>query len=223
MNKRLLFQTLTKFLLGFVIIWFLLFLPAGSISYWQGWLLMGILFIPMFLVGLFLLVKNPELLKKRLNTKEKEREQKKNVTISALLFIVAFVIAGLNWRFNWILLPNLYVWSVSIIFILSYILYAEVMKENTYLSRVVEVQINQKVVDTGMYGIVRHPMYLATTILFLSMPLVLSSPLSFVIMLGYIPVIVKRIKNEEKILEQGLDGYSDYKKRVKYRMIPYVW
>lgn len=223
MNKRLLFQTLTKFLLGFVIIWFLLFLPAGSISYWQGWLLMGILFIPMFLVGLFLLVKNPELLKKRLNTKEKEREQKKNVTISALLFIVAFVIAGLNWRFNWILLPNLYVWSVSIIFILSYILYAEVMKENTYLSRVVEVQINQKVVDTGMYGIVRHPMYLATTILFLSMPLVLSSPLSFVIMLGYIPIIVKRIKNEEKILEQGLDGYSDYKKRVKYRMIPYVW
>ena len=223
MNKRLLFQTLTKFLLGFVIIWFLLFLPAGSISYWQGWLLMGILFIPMFLVGLFLLVKNPELLKKRLNTKEKEREQKKNVTISALLFVVAFVIAGLNWRFNWILLPNLYVWSVSIIFILSYILYAEVMKENTYLSRVVEVQINQKVVDTGMYGIVRHPMYLATTILFLSMPLVLSSPLSFVIMLGYIPVIVKRIKNEEKILEQGLDGYSDYKKRVKYRMIPYVW
>lgn len=223
MNKRLLFQTLTKFLLGFVIIWFLLFLPAGSISYWQGWLLMGILFIPMFLVGLFLLVKNPELLKKRLNTKEKEREQKKNVTISALLFVVAFVIAGLNWRFNWILLPNVYVWSVSIIFILSYILYAEVMKENTYLSRVVEVQINQKVVDTGMYGIVRHPMYLATTILFLSMPLVLSSPLSFVIMLGYIPVIVKRIKNEEKILEQGLDGYSDYKKRVKYRMIPYVW
>lgn len=223
MNKRLLFQTLTKFLLGFVIIWFLLFLPAGSISYWQGWLLMGILFIPMFLVGLFLLVKNPELLKKRLNTKEKEREQKKNVTISALLFVVAFVIAGLNWRFNWILLPNLYVWSVSIIFILSYILYAEVMKENTYLSRVVEVQINQKVVDTGMYGIVRHPMYLATTILFLSMPLVLSSPLSFVIMLGYIPVIVKRIKNEEIILEQGLDGYSDYKKRVKYRMIPYVW
>ena len=223
MNKRLLFQTLTKFLLGFVIIWFLLFLPAGSISYWQGWLLMGILFIPMFLVGLFLLVKNPELLKKSLYTKEKEREQKKNVTISALLFVVAFVIAGLNWRFNWILLPNLYVWSVSIIFILSYILYAEVMKENTYLSRVVEVQINQKVVDTGMYGIVRHPMYLATTILFLSMPLVLSSPLSFVIMLGYIPVIVKRIKNEEKILEQGLDGYSDYKKRVKYRMIPYVW
>ena len=223
MNKRLLFQTLTKFLLGFVIIWFLLFLPAGSISYWQGWLLMGILFIPMFLVGLFLLVKNPELLKKRLNTKEKEREQKKNVTISALLFVVAFVIAGLNWRFNWILLPNLYVWSVSIIFILSYILYAEVMKENTYLSRVVEVQINQKVVDTGMYGIVRHPMYLATTILFLSMPLVLSSPLSFVIMLGYIPVIVKRIKNEEIILEQELDGYSDYKKRVKYRMIPYVW
>lgn len=223
MNKRLLFQTLTKFLLGFVIIWFLLFLPAGSISYWQGWLLMGILFIPMFLVGLFLLVKNPELLKKRLNTKEKEREQKKNVTISALLFVVAFVIAGLNWRFNWILLPNVYVWSVSIIFILSYILYAEVMKENTYLSRVVEVQINQKVVDTGMYGIVRHPMYLATTILFLSMPLVLSSPLSFVIMLGYIPIIVKRIKNEEKILEQGLDGYSDYKKRVKYRMIPYVW
>ena len=223
MNKRLLFQTLTKFLLGFVIIWFLLFLPAGSISYWQGWLLMGILFIPMFLVGLFLLVKNPELLKKRLNTKEKEREQKKNVTISALLFVVAFVIAGLNWRFNWILLPNVYVWSVSIIFILSYILYAEVIKENTYLSRVVEVQINQKVVDTGMYGIVRHPMYLATTILFLSMPLVLSSPLSFVIMLGYIPVIVKRIKNEEKILEQGLDGYSDYKKRVKYRMIPYVW
>lgn len=223
MNKRLLFQTLTKFLLGFAIIWFLLFLPAGSISYWQGWLLMGILFIPMFLVGLFLLVKNPELLKKRLNTKEKGREQKKNVTISALLFVVAFVIAGLNWRFNWILLPNLYVWSVSIIFILSYILYAEVMKENTYLSRVVEVQINQKVVDTGMYGIVRHPMYLATTILFLSMPLVLSSPLSFVIMLGYIPIIVKRIKNEEIILEQGLDGYSDYKKRVKYRMIPYVW
>ena len=223
MDKRLLTQVLTKFFLGVILLGALILLPAWSLHYWQGWLLMGILFIPMFIAGLVMMVRNPDLLRKRLNAKEQEEEQKTVVKLSGLLFIAAFVVAGLNWRFGWWVLPDWAVWVAAGLFLASYILYAEVLRENTYLSRTIEVQKNQKVIDTGLYGIVRHPMYMATTILFLAMPLVLGSPVSFIIMLGYIPVIAKRIKNEEKVLEEGLDGYVDYEKKVKYRILPYIW
>ncbi len=223
MENNLLTQALAKFLLGVILLGLLIFLPAWSHRYWQGWLLMGILFVPMFVAGLVMLTKNPDLLRKRLNAKEQEAEQKTVVKLSGLLFIAAFVVAGLNWRFDWWVLPDWAVWVAAGLFLASYLLYAEVLRENTYLSRTIEVQENQKVIDTGLYGIVRHPMYMATTILFLAMPLVLASPISFFIMLGYIPVIAKRIKNEEKVLEEGLDGYAEYKKKVKYRILPFIW
>lgn len=223
MKDSLLIQGLGKFFLGMVLLGLLLFVPAGSFGFWQGWLLMGILFVPMFAAGLVMLRKNPGLLRKRLNAKEKELEQKQVVALSGLLFLAAFVVAGLNWRFGWWVLPDWAVWVAAVLFLASYLLYAEVLRENTYLSRTIEVQENQKVIDTGLYGIVRHPMYMATTILFLAMPLVLASPISFLIMLGYIPLIAKRIRNEETVLEQGLEGYSDYKKRVRYRIIPFIW
>lgn len=223
MKKDLFLQALTKFFLGVIILGALLFIPAGSFRYWQGWLLMGILFVPMFIAGLILMARNPELLQKRLNAKEKEAEQKVVVFISGVLFFVAFVLAGFNWRFRWWVLPDWVVWAATGLFLAAYILYAEVLRENTYLSRTIEVQENQKVIDTGLYGIVRHPMYMATTILFLAMPLVLASPISFVIMWDYIPVIVKRIINEETVLEKGLPGYKEYEQRVKYRLIPFIW
>ena len=184
---------------------------------------MGILFVPMFCAGLVMMAKNPELLRKRLNAKETEKEQKTVVSLSALLFLAAFVVAGLNWRFGWWVLPDWAVWVAAAIFLICYLLYAEVLRENTYLSRTIEVQENQKVIDSGLYGIVRHPMYMATTLLFLSMPLVLASPVSFLIMLFYLPLIAKRIKNEESVLEEGLEGYKEYKQRVKYKVIPIVW
>lgn len=212
-----------KFLAGIISIGVLVFIPAGSFAYWQGWLLMGILFVPMFIAGSLILVKNPELLRKRLNAKEKESEQKTVVALSGLLFLISFVTAGLNWRFNWSILPNLAVWTAASVFILSYILYAEVLRENEYLSRTIEVQDGQRVIDTGLYGIVRHPMYMATVIMFLSMPLVLGSPISFIIMLGYIPVIAKRIRNEEEVLAAGLHGYKEYQTRIKYKVIPFIW
>lgn len=223
MDKGLLTQALAKFFLGVIVLGILIFLPAGSLHYWQGWLLMGILFVPMFVAGLVMMTKNPDLLRKRLNAKEQENEQKTVVIISGLLFTAAFVVAGLNWRFCWWILPDWAVCMAAGLFLASYLLYAEVLRENTYLSRTIEVQENQKVIDTGLYGIVRHPMYMATTILFLVMPLVLASPLSFIIMLGYIPVIAKRIKNEEKVLEEGLEGYREYKQKVRYKVIPFVW
>lgn len=224
MNKdNLLIQALGKFFLGVILLGVLLFVPAWSLRHWQGWLLMGILFVPMFVVGLIMLWKNPELLRKRLNAKEKEAEQKAVVALSGMLFIAAFVVAGLNWRFRLWVLPDWAVWVAAGLFLASYLLYAEVLRENTYLSRTIEVQENQKVIDTGLYGVVRHPMYMATTILFLAIPLVLASPISFIIMLGYLPVIAKRIKNEEEVLEQGLEGYQEYKKKVKFRMIPPIW
>ena len=223
MDKDLLIKALTKFLLGVIVLGLLLFFPAGSLHYWQGWLLMGLLFVPMAVVGIVMMAKNPELLRKRLNAKEKEAEQKSVVAMSGLLFVTAFVLAGLNWRFCWWVLPNWMVWMAAGLFIASYLLYVEVMRENTYLSRTVEVQDNQEVIDTGLYGIVRHPMYMATTVMFLTMPLVLGSPISFLIMLGYIPVIAKRIANEEEVLEKGLEGYQDYKKKVRYKMIPFLW
>ena len=223
MNKHLLIQALVKILAGIALVGSMVFLPAGSFAYWQGWLLMGVLFVPMFIAGIFMLVKNPELLRKRLNAKEKESEQKTVVALSGLLFIISFVTAGLNWRFDWCLLPDWAVWTAASLFILSYILYAEVLRENVYLSRTIEIQDGQKVIDTGLYGIVRHPMYMATVIMFLSMPLVMGSTISFIIMLGYLPVIAMRIRNEEKVLEAGLDGYKEYKTRVKYKVIPFIW
>ena len=216
-------QSLLKFTSGIVLVGLMLFLPAGSFAYWQGWLLIGILFVPMAIAGAVMLAKSPELLRKRLNTNEKEGEQKTVVALSGLLFIMSFTTAGLNWRYDCWVLPEWTVWTAAALFILSYILYAEVLRENEYLSRTIEVQEGQKVIDTGLYGIVRHPMYMATVILFLSMPLVLGSPISFFIMLGYIPVIARRIRNEEYVLTSGLDGYKEYKTRVKYKVIPFVW
>ncbi len=223
MNKKLFIQALTKFLLGVVIIGALLFIPAGTFEYWNGWLFMGLLFIPMFIAGIVLMVKNPELLQKRLNAKEKETEQKTVILLSGLMFLSGFILAGLNYRFDWLELPNIVVIFSSVLFVISYILYAEVLRENTYLSRTIEVQENQKVIDTGLYGIVRHPMYAATVILFLTIPLVLGSVISFAIFLVYPIIIAKRIKNEEDVLEKELNGYTEYKKRVTYRLIPFIW
>ena len=223
MDKGLFAQALLKFLLGVVLLGLLIFLPAGSVRYWQGWLLMGILFLPIFVAGLVMMAKNPELLRKRLNAREEEKEQKAVVALSGLLFIAAFVVAGFNWRYQWMMLPDWAVWVAAGVFIACYLLYAEVLRENTYLSRTVEVQEDQKVIDTGLYGIVRHPMYSATTLLFLAMPLVLASPISFVIMLLYLPLVAIRIKNEEKVLEEGLKGYREYKQKVKYKVIPFIW
>ncbi len=223
MDKRLFIQAMTKFLGGVVLVGLLLFLSAGSLRYWQAWLLIGILFVPMLMAGLVMMGRNPDLLRKRLDAREKESEQKTVVALSGLLFTASFAVAGLNWRFRWWVLPNWAVWVAAGLFLLSYLLYAEVLRENTYLSRTIKVQEDQKVIDTGLYGIVRHPMYMATTVLFLTMPLVLASPISFFIMLGYLPVIAKRIRNEEKVLEEGLEGYSEYKKKVKYRILPLIW
>ena len=223
MDKNLFGKALSRFFLGVVILGVLIFWPAGSFGYWQGWLLMGILFVPMFIAGFVMMARNPDLLRKRLNAKEEEKEQKTVVALSGLLFAAAFVVAGLNWRYRWCVLPDWAVWVAAILFLVCYLLYAEVLRENTYLSRTIEVQENQKVIDTGLYGIVRHPMYMATTVLFLMMPLVLASPISFAIMLLYLPLIAKRIRNEESVLEQGLEGYGDYKRRVKYKVLPFIW
>ena len=220
---KLIVKAFSRFFLGVILVGLLLFLPAWCFRFWQGWLLMGILFIPMFIAGLVMMWKNPGLLEKRLSAKEEQKEQKTVVALSGLLFIGAFVVAGLNWRFRWCVLPDWAVWIAAALFLLCYLLYAEVLRENTYLSRTVEVQENQKVIDTGLYGIVRHPMYTATTVLFLAMPLVLASPISFLILLLYLPLIVKRIKNEEMVLEEGLEGYREYKQNVKYRLIPLIW
>ncbi len=223
MTKKLFFQALTKFVAGLAITMALLFIPAGTCCYWQAWLFIGILFIPMLIVGIVLMKRNPELLRKRLDAKEKENEQKSVVAMSSLLFVAMFVIAGLNHRFDWWILPDWLVIAAAVLFLLGYAMYAEVMRENVWLSRTVEVQDNQQVVDTGLYGIVRHPMYSATLILFLTMPLVLASPCSFVIMLLYVPVVVKRIQNEEKVLKQELRGYQEYTQRVRYRLAPFIW
>ena len=223
MNIKVFFEAVVKFTFGALIIGLLLFVPANTINYWNGWLFMGLLFIPMFIAGIVMMIKSPELLKKRLNAKEKENEQKQVLLFSGLMFLSGFIIAGLNYRYGWIVLPNSVVIISSVIFIITYILYAEVLRENAYLSRTIEVQENQKVVDTGLYGIVRHPMYAVTILLFLSMPLVLGSLISFVIFLAYPFIIAKRIKNEEEVLEKDLQGYTEYKKKVKYKMIPFVW
>ena len=223
MNLKLFFQAIVKFILGVLIIGLLLFIPANTINYWNGWIFMGILFIPMFIAGIVMMIKSPDLLRKRLNAKEKENEQKQVILFSGLMFLSGFIIAGLNYRYNWVTIPTSVVIISSVIFILAYILYAEVLRENAYLSRTIEVQENQKVIDTGLYGIVRHPMYGATILLFLSMPLVLGSIISFVIFLIYPFIIAKRIKNEEEILSKELKGYIEYQNKVKYKIVPFIW
>ena len=223
MDSKLFVKAITKFLSGLILVGLLLFLPAGTFAYPQGWLLMGILFVPMFIAGLIMMKKSPELLRKRLNVKEEQAEQKTVIALSGLMFLASFIIAGLNFRFGWIRLPLWVSYAAALLFLAGYVLYAEVLRENVWLSRTVEVQENQKVIDTGLYGIVRHPMYMSTLILFLAMPLVLGSVISFVIMLLYIPIIAKRIRNEEQVLENGLEGYAEYRKRVRYKVIPFVW
>ena len=223
MSAKLFFEAIIKFILGFIIVGLLLFIPAGTIHYFNGLLFMALLFIPMFIAGIIMLFLNPELLRRRLNAKEKESEQKEVLLFSAIMFISGFIIAGLNYRYNWIILPNIVTIISSVIFILSYIMYAEILRENSFLLRTIEVDNNQKLVDTGMYGIVRHPMYLITIILFLSMPLILNSIISFIIFLIYPIIIVKRINNEEKVLAKDLKGYKEYQKKVKYKLIPYIW
>ena len=223
MDSKLFATALAKVVAGIVIIGLLLFLPAGTLDWWQGWLFMAILFVPMVIAGFVMMFKAPDLLRKRLSADEDEDEQKAVLALSAVMFIAAFVIAGLGVRFGWPTLPAWASWAGAVVFLAAYALYAEVMRENAYLSRTVEVQDGQKVVDTGLYGVVRHPMYSATLLLFLSMPIVLGSPFSFVIMLAYLPIIAKRIRNEECVLADGLEGYTEYMERVRWRLIPHIW
>lgn len=223
MNLNLFTQAITKYLLGVALVGLLIFLPAGTVSYFGGWLLMGILFVPMFFAGIVMMIKNPELLKKRLKAKETQQEQSLVIKLSGLMFLAGFVIAGLNFRFGWYRLPKSVQIGAAVVFLTAYVLYAEVLRENTYLSRTIEVQEGQRVIDTGLYGIVRHPMYSVTLILFLSMPLILGSLYSFFIFLAYPFIIAFRIKNEEKLLQQELDGYCEYQKKVPYRLIPFIW
>lgn len=223
MSVKLFFGAILKFLLGVILVGVLVFLPAGTFSFFGGWLLMGILFVPMFVAGVVMMFTNPDLLKSRLDAKEERKEQDTVVKLSGLMFIVGFVISGLGVRFGWYTLPKTVTYIGAALFLVAYILYAEVLRENTYLSRTIKVQENQKVVDRGLYGIVRHPMYAATLLLFLSMPIVLGSVYSFAVFLLYPLIISKRIKDEEKLLEQELDGYKEYKQKVKYRLIPFVW
>lgn len=223
MKGKLLFQAVAKFLAGLVLAGLLLFVPAGTLRYGNAWLLLAVLFIPMFFAGLVLVAKNADLLAKRLNVAEREPAQRAVVLLSAVMFLGGFVAAGLDFRYRWLPVPLGLVVAATVVFLLAYAMYAEVLRENAYLSRTVEVQENQKVVDTGLYGVVRHPMYTATLFLFLSMPLILGSVVSLLFFLPYPVLIVKRIQNEEQVLEAGLAGYAAYKQRVRYRLIPFVW
>ena len=223
MHAKLLKPAIVRFLGGVALLGLLLFLPAGTLRWRQGWLLMGILFVPMFAAGLVMLRRSPELLQKRLNAREEQGEQRQVILLSALMFLAAFVVAGLNFRFRGIILPDAVSGVAAGVVLLGYLLYAEVLRENAWLSRTVEVQKDQRVVDTGLYGVVRHPMYMSTLLLFLSMPLMLGSPISFVILLAYIPIIARRMRNEEQVLERGLAGYAEYKRRVRYKILPFVW
>ncbi|MBR4078833.1 MAG: isoprenylcysteine carboxylmethyltransferase family protein [Christensenellaceae bacterium] len=223
MTAKLFFQAIFKFLLGVILVGLLIFLPAGSFRFFNGWLLMGILFLPMFLAGIVMMLRDPDLLKKRLNAKETEKEQRTVVKLSGLMFIAGFILAGLGFRFGWYILPKWTSIAAAAIFLAAYLIYAEVLRENTYLSRTIEVQENQKVIDTGLYSIVRHPMYSATLLLFLAMPLMLGSLYSLVIFLAYPFIIAKRIRNEEELLEKELIDYREYKQKVKYRLLPFIW
>jgi len=223
MTKNLFLQAMTKFLLGVLLVGALIFLPAGTLGFFQGWLLMGVLFVPMFFAGLYMMAKDPERLKKRLNGWEQEPEQRRVIRLSGLMFIAAFVLAGLSFRFSFLRFPRWVSWAGVVLFLFSYGLYGLVLRENAYLSRTIEVQQGQQVVDTGLYAIVRHPMYAATVVLFLSMPLILGSVLSLLVMGLYVPLIVRRILNEETVLQKGLPGYAAYQKKVPWRLLPYVW
>ena len=223
MNKQLFLQAAVRFFSGLVLVGLLLFLPAGTFRFWQAWLFLAVLFIPMLAAGFVMMVRAPELLKKRLHAKEEQHDQKLVLLFSAVMFLAAFLVAGFNARFHWLTVPAWVVWVSAAVFLGGYLMYAEVMRENAYLSRTVEVQEGQKVIDTGLYGVVRHPMYCATLLLFLPMGLVLGSPISFFILLFYVPIIVLRIKNEEQVLAQGLEGYRDYQKKVRYRLVPFIW
>ena len=223
MNIKLFFEAIFKFVLGVILVGLLIFIPAGTINYFNGWLFMGLLFIPMFIAGIIMMIKSPQLLRSRLNVKEKESKQKEVVAQSALMFLSGFVASGLDYRFGLIQVPSIVVIIASVIFVISYLVYAEVLRENAFLARTIEVRKEQKVIDTGLYGIVRHPMYTATIFLFLSMPLILGSVISFIIFLVYPFIIIKRLKNEEEVLEKELKGYKEYKKKVKYRLIPFIW
>ena len=223
MTKQLFKEAMIKFFSGLIGVALLIFLPAGTLKYPQGWLLMGILFVPMFGAGLVMMAKAPDLLRRRLDAKETESEQKTVILLSGIMFLAAFIAAGLSFRHDILMLPYPASIAFAIVFLLGYALYAEVLRENTYLLRTIAVEEGQKLIDTGLYGIVRHPMYMATLLLFLSMPLVLGSVISFLICLFYLPIIAKRIKNEEQVLERDLEGYVDYKKKVRYRLIPFIW
>ncbi len=223
MDRDLLRRALTRFFGGVILLGLLLFLPAGTLRYGRAWLLMAVLFIPMLGAGLVMLFKAPDLLRKRLNMKEEQGEQKTVILLSGLMFTAAFVAAGLSFRFGFLQLPLWLSCAAAVAFLLGYLLFAEVLRENAYLSRTIEVQEGQRVVDTGLYGVVRHPMYAATIVLFLAMPLILGSLISFFIMLFYLPVIQKRIRNEEAVLASGLKGYEEYRKKVRYKVIPFLW
>lgn len=223
MSLSLFLQAIAKFFCGIVIIGLLIFWPAGTLAFFNGWLLMGILFIPMFLAGIVMMIKNPSLLQKRLQAKEKQKEQDLVVKLSGLMFLIGFVVAGLGYRFHWYSLPRPAVIVAAVVFLIAYALYAEVLRENTFLSRTIEVQEHQTVVSTGLYGIVRHPMYSVTILLFLSMPLVLGSVYSLLVFLVYPFIIAKRIQFEEQLLAEELDGYREYQQTVRWRLIPFVW
>ena len=223
MKNALLISALTRLLLGVAILCATIFGAAGSLQYWNGWVLIIALFVPISIVGAVLLIKEPNLLRKRLNVKERDVKQSGVVKASGLLFILTFVLSGLGWRFGWYMLPRWVVAIALVLFLLAYLMYAEVLRENSYLSRTIEVTAEQKVIDTGLYAIVRHPMYSATIVLFITMPMILGSPFATAIMLLYIPLIVRRIHLEEALLERELKGYAEYKNRVRYRLFPYIW
>ena len=223
MEKKLILQAAGKVLAGLLLVSLLLFLSAGTLGYWYGWLFIAVLFVPMLAAGIVLLLKAPELLKKRLNAKEEQTEQKAVLILSGVMFLAAFIVAGLNYRFDWLVLPKWAALAAALLFLGGYAMYAEVLRENAWLSRTVEVQENQTVIDTGLYGVVRHPMYAATLLMFLSMGFVLGAPISFLILLLYVPIIALRIKNEEAVLTEGLEGYAAYRERVRYKVIPYLW
>lgn len=223
MEKGLLKQAIIKYVSGVVLIGILVFLPAWDLRWRNGWILMAVLFVPMFFAGIVMYKKAPDLLRSRLKAKETQSEQRDVISYSGLMFLAAFITAGLDHHFRWTELHETVIWAAVIVFLIAYCLFGEVLRENQYLSRTIEVQEAQTVVDTGLYGIVRHPMYFATVFLFLSMPLILGSLPSFIIMLAYIPIIAKRIRNEEEVLEKELKGYAEYKQKVKYRLIPFIW
>ena len=223
MDNKLLVTGLTRFAAGVVLLGVLLFVPAGTLAWWRGWLLMGILFVPMLAAGFVMMAKAPDLLRKRLSVREEESEQRTVIALSGLMFLAAFVLAGLGRRFGWPTFPAAVSWAGAVVFLVAYALYAEVLRENAYLSRTIEVQEGQHVVDTGLYGIVRHPMYAVTLLLFLSMPVVLGSPFALIVMLAYPAIIAKRIRNEEQVLSEGLDGYVEYMERVRWRLVPFIW